>query len=411
MGREAHGDDAVPRRFESGDGLRGVAAMFVLVFHVAYLSLASKGFAVAADGEATNGQFRPLFGRLAPEFVSMRAAIYIFFALSGYLLSRPFLSAYLVGTPQPSISRYFRNRALRIIPAFWVVASAYLVWEGLPPGATAGGVAAVYGFAQNYYSNPAAHLIGQAWTLDIEVAFYVALPVVALLVLAARRRFASSSRRRLVIVLVTLLAAYVASLVLRQRGGIHFQPGLNLTYNLADFMFAFIPGVALAAIEPFAAPSLRASGAAAGRRWSRGLLLICLVLLGVFVSLPANEYTLRRIFVTIACGTLLATLLARQWSTGRSSRALDNRAMRWLGERSYGIYLIHFGLIAHVLSAVGHRHGVEVTFVLTLAGVTVASLGAADLLWRLVERPALRRRLPWRQAEFAGPAAATAGAA
>jgi peptidoglycan/LPS O-acetylase OafA/YrhL len=283
------------------------------------------------------------------------------------------------------------------------------VWEGLPRGASAAGLAAVYGFAQNYYSNPAAHLLGQAWTLDIEVAFYLALPVVALLALAADRRRRTSPARRLGIVLGVLLVAYVGSLVIRQRGGIQVQEGLNLTYNLADFLFAFVPGVALAAIEPFAAPRLSASGAA-GRWWSRGFLLVCIAAFGVFVSLPASDYGLRRILVTLACGALLGTLLTLQWSTGRSWRALDNRAMRWLGERSYGIYLIHYGLIAHVLSGVGRGHGLKLTFLLTLAGVTAATLAAADVLWRLVERPALQRRLPWRQAEFAGPAAAAAGA-
>jgi peptidoglycan/LPS O-acetylase OafA/YrhL len=76
--------------------------------------------------------------------------------------------------------------------------------------------------------------------------------------------------------------------------------------------------------------------------------------------------------------------------------------MRWLGERSYGIYLIHLGLMTHVLARIGHDYGVKETFVLLLIGVTAATLIAADLLWRFVERPALERRLPWRQAEFSG---------
>ncbi len=403
-------DDAVPRTFDAGDGLRALAALFVLVFHVAYLSLAAKGLPVAADGEATIAQFRPLFGTIAPELVSMRAGIYIFFALSGYLLSRPFLSAYLVGTPSPPVGRYFRNRALRIIPAFWVVTTAYLICEGMPAGGSAGGLAAVYGFAQNYYWNPAARLIGQAWTLDIEVAFYIALPVVALLAGAASRRARIASRGRLALVLAVLLAAYAASLLVRHLGGILIEPGLNTTYNLADFLFAFVPGVALAAIEPFAAPRLRAGSVRVRRASIWGVTLLCAVLTGVFVSLPAGDYGLRRVLVTLACGTLLGALVAPQWIGGRSWRALDNRAARWLGQRSYGIYLIHYGLIAHFLSIVGAGHGLTLTWLLTLAGVTAASVLAADVLWRVVERPALQRRLPWRQAEFVPAAPAPAQA-
>jgi peptidoglycan/LPS O-acetylase OafA/YrhL len=81
--------------------------------------------------------------------------------------------------------------------------------------------------------------------------------------------------------------------------------------------------------------------------------------------------------------------------------------MGWLGVRSYGIYLIHLGLITHVLARFGHSHGVRSTFVLLLIGVTAATLLGAELLWRFVEHPALQRRLPWRQAEFKGAVPAT----
>src|ERR1700688_4347848 len=82
---------AVPRRFAAGDPLRALAAMLVLVFHAGIATLLWKLGHGSVNGEGTPGQFRPIFGPLAPEFVNMRAGIYIFFALSGYLLSRAFL--------------------------------------------------------------------------------------------------------------------------------------------------------------------------------------------------------------------------------------------------------------------------------------------------------------------------------
>ncbi len=390
--------DAVPRRFAAGDGLRAIAAMLVLVFHAAVATLLWKFGQGAVKGEAP-GQFRPIFGTFAAEFVNMRAGIYIFFVLSGYLLTRTFLAAYLLGTPAPSISRYFRNRALRIIPAFWVITTVYLAWSRFHSGGGILGLAAVYGFAQNYYSTPAAELVGQAWTLDLEVAFYILIPIASVIALYAGRRMRTTPLARLGIVLAVLLGLYALSLQFKHDAG---NPG-TLTYNIADYLFAFIPGIAIAAVEPFVAPRLR--GTRAGGAWALGLLALSIALLGVYISWPANEYGPRLILVTLGCGALLAAPLALQWTTGGCWRWLDNRVMHWLGERSYGIYLIHLGLMTHVLARVGHSHGVKTTYWLLLVGVTIATLIAADLLWRFVERPALQRRLPWRQAEFARPAA------
>jgi peptidoglycan/LPS O-acetylase OafA/YrhL len=390
--------DAVPRRFIAGNGLRALAALFVLVFHSGIATLLWSLGKGSVTGEGTPAQFKPIFGVIAPEVVNMRAGIYIFFALSGYLLTRTFLAAYTLGTPLPSVSRYFRNRALRIIPAFWVVTTIYAIWDRGEGGLL--GLLTVYGFVQNYDPTKAIDVMGQAWTLDLEVAFYILIPIAALLFVASKRRLGKTPGQRLAIVLGALAVAYVVSLYCKHLAG---NP-IALTYNIADYLFAFIPGVALAAVEPFLAPKLR--GTRAGQMWAWGSLALCLVLLGVFVSLPFYRYGVREILVTLGCGALLAAPLILQWTTGGCWRVLDNRVMHWLGERSYGIYLIHVGLMEHILARFGHSHGVKTTYVLLLVSVTTVTLIGADLLWRYVERPALHRRLPWRQAEFRRPAPA-----
>ncbi len=393
--------DAVPRRFTAGDALRGVAAMFVLVFHAAVETMLFKhtpGFVLGSDSPHS---FSPIFGRLAPEFIAMRFGVFIFFALSGYLLTRTFLAAFTLGTPRPSISRYARNRALRIIPAFWVVTTVFVVWDHVAGPSGVGGLLATYGFAQNYHWNAAAEVMRQAWTLDIEAAFYVAIPLASLLALAAGARILERPRSRLAVVLAVLLAAYVLSLLAKHSAG---NP-LNNAYNLAEFLFAFIPGIALAAVEPFVAPRLRDSGHGKALAW--GVLGLCVALFAVFVSLPGSDFGARLVLVTLACGALLAAPLILQWTNGGCWRVLDNPVMRWLGERSYGIYLIHLTPMGHLLPHIG-THGVTVTFVLLLVLDTATTLIAADLLWRIVERPALQRRLPWRQAEFARTAAVEA---
>ena len=397
--------DAVPRRFAGGDGLRAIAALSVLVFHAAIAVLIWKLGSHAVSGEGTRQQFKPLFGPFAAVFVNMRAGVYIFFVLSGYLLTRSFLASYLLGTPRPSVGRYFRNRALRIIPGFWVATTIFLTWQhAWTPNVLS--IITTYGFAGNYHPTAMSLTMGQAWTLDLEVAFYILVPVSALLFLRFGRGL-STPARRLALVLGVLAAAYVGSLYCKHLAG---NP-IKLSYNLADYLFAFIPGIVLAALEPFLAPRLRASG----RGRSAGLILfvVSLALFGAFISVPVSSDGLRVLLISLACGALVGAPLIAQWGSGRGWAILDNRVMRWLGERSYGIYLIHLGLMNHVLGQFGHGHSLGVTFALLLIGITVSTLIAADLLWRFVERPALERRLPWRQAEFGsrrGAAAASVAA-
>ena len=237
--------------------------MLVLVFHAARSTILWQYGAI--NGEHP-GPFRPAFGVFSAEFVNMRAGIYIFFALSGYLLTRPFLTAFTMGTPPPSIARYARNRALRIIPAFWVVATAYLIWDHFRPGGGPLGVLAVYGFAQNYYTTTAGELVGQGWTLDLEVAFYILIPLASVIALSAARGLHLPRRPalRLGLVLGVLLISYAVSLRIKHDVG---NPSAQ-NFNIAEYLFAFIPGVAVAAIEPFAAPRLQghAQGAHVGAR-------------------------------------------------------------------------------------------------------------------------------------------------
>jgi peptidoglycan/LPS O-acetylase OafA/YrhL len=385
---------AVPRTFLAGDGLRAIAAIGVLVLHAAIETMLfhhSPGF---RPEDEHFGSLKPIGGPLTALLVLTRTGIYVFFALSGYLLSRSFLASYTLGTPMPAIGRYARNRLLRIVPAFWVVAAVYLTWDHKWSAAGPGGILAVFGFAQNYHYTAAATSIAQAWTLDLEIAFYALIPIVALLGLLGGRRRPRTPGARLRLVLMVLLGAYALSLLFKHIAG---NPP-NHSFVISDYFFAFAPGIALAAVEPFAAPLARVRG---GSGWARGCLAAAVVLLALYIALPVSLMNLKLIAETLGCGALLAAPLTLQWATGRCWLILDNPVMHWLGERSYGIYLIHLGLMGHLLSRIGHGKTAPVTFGLLVLLSTAVTVLAADLLWRAVERPILQRRLPWRQAEFA----------
>lgn len=384
---------AVPRTLLAGDGLRAIAAIGVLILHAAIETMLFRHSPGFRPDDEHFGSLRPVGGPLTALLALTRAGIYVFFVLSGYLLSRGFLASYTLGTPMPAIGRYVRNRLLRIVPAFWVVAAVYLTWDHNWHAGGPDGVLAVFGFAQNYHYTAAASSISQAWTLDLEIAFYALLPVAALLGVLAGRWRPGTARARLRLVLTVLLCGYAVSLLLKHFAG---NPP-NHTFAIGHYFFAFVPGVALAAIEPFAAPLARARG---GSRWAWACLAAAVVLLGLYVALPVSYMSLKLIAETLGCGALLAAPLTLQWATGRCWRVLDNPVMHWLGERSYGIYLIHLGLMGHLLPRIGQGKTAPVTFWLLVLLSSAVTVLAADVLWRVVERPVLQRRLPWRQAEL-----------
>src|ERR671910_1518865 len=90
------------------EGVRAIAAVSVLVFHC---------WRYGAEGGS-----RADLG-LVNRFVlpHLPLGVTLFFSLSGFLLYQPFVAAALSGSPFPKVGSYFRNRGLRILPAYWAI--------------------------------------------------------------------------------------------------------------------------------------------------------------------------------------------------------------------------------------------------------------------------------------------------
>ncbi len=97
---------AFTRRLSGIEGLRGIAAASVVVFHV-WTNSAAASFHFGWLGHIRLSQSRP--------------GVQLFFALSGFLLYLPFAAAALRSQARPSFVAYLRNRALRIFPAYWCI--------------------------------------------------------------------------------------------------------------------------------------------------------------------------------------------------------------------------------------------------------------------------------------------------
>jgi peptidoglycan/LPS O-acetylase OafA/YrhL len=144
------------------DGLRAVAALAVLLTHVAFQT-----------GEVGRGAGGAVLARFD-------AGVAVFFVLSGFLLYRPYARARWTGGRWPSTGTYALRRAARILPAYWLVLAAVAFTSSVPAG-----VLATHVWLGQAYTGPLLGSLTQTWSLCTEVAFYAALPLLAV---AARRR-------------------------------------------------------------------------------------------------------------------------------------------------------------------------------------------------------------------------------
>jgi peptidoglycan/LPS O-acetylase OafA/YrhL len=147
-------------RFPLLDPLRAVAALCIVVTHTAGVS----GFNAAHALGAWTAR--------------LDCGVAIFFVLSGFLLYRPFVAARLDARDRPRVARYARRRALRILPGYWtalVVVAVLLPHEA--PGAFGPHWWMYFGLLQSWSSLDILGGLGVGWSLSVEAAFYVLLPV------------------------------------------------------------------------------------------------------------------------------------------------------------------------------------------------------------------------------------------
>lgn len=371
------------RPFISGDPLRAIAALAVLLFHAAV-------FAYVGRGGAATGGLKDAFGSvLGPALGSLDVGLYLFFVLSGYLVGGPFIRWWIWGRERPRLRRYAERRARRIVPAFWLVSALILLRHGTL-GSSAREVGAIFAFVQNFDPSPLTdRLFIQTWTLDVEAAFYVVLPLLALAAAAIRKPQAPRSRMVLALAVIAVVAA--ASIALRMS--VDDSRGV-LGRSLAALAFAFAPGLLLAAVEPAATARLRGSGAA--KAIALGLLATGLAAFVALTQTALSREDHRAPWLVLCAGALVAAALVWQWGTGAAPAWLNVRPLHALGRWSYGIYLVHVAVLADLVRLVPDDASPREAFALLAPGAAAISIALAAASWRWFERPIVEGRAPFR---------------
>ena len=355
------------RRLASLDGLRGIAALSILIFHGWLYTMPVP--------EATN---RSSFGDYAVH--ELRLAVVLFFVLSGFLLSRPWITAALDGRPTPALGRYLRSRAARILPAYQVavIGSIALLWglDGtpglrLPP---AGELPLFFVFGQNFAPGSVLKLNPPMWTLATEVSFYALLPVIGWLMLRVARR-----RRSLAIVPLALIAL-----------GVLYNwsiAGRELSMTFSKTLLAMLPYFALGMLG-----ALLAHGRTIGMRAKRRVIAAgaAIVLADAIVKSAAPaagiDATVPFSIMRDLPSAVGFTLVVSAFALAPRSAVVGGRALAALGTVSYGVYLWHVPVYM-----VLRGHGLlPLNPVLAIAVAFPPVLALAAISWFVLERPALR---------------------
>jgi peptidoglycan/LPS O-acetylase OafA/YrhL len=356
------------RRSAGLDGVRGLAALSVFVFHI---------WLYGAKGSKSDFS--------AQLFNEFRIGLICFFVLSGYLLYGAFARAARRQAGEVPMRRYLLRRGARILPAYYVSLIGSLILLEAVAGSPdvrmpdEGGFTLFFFFAQNYSDSTIMKLNPVTWTLCLEVAFYVLLPVLGAFAyhLAKGRRGPQ----------VALLGGLVA---------------LGLAWNVVGYLDAWTQPAtkALPAYLPyFAAGMLLSLLVEARREDGRALRLggwstAAVMLAGVALVLGngwwhATSPGLAHDPLLVALHDLPAgigfalVILAVVAGRGLSLGWLRSRPLAELGVISYGFYLWHVPLILFV-----KEMAADTPTALELAAlVSPLALAAGTASWLWVERP------------------------
>jgi peptidoglycan/LPS O-acetylase OafA/YrhL len=335
----------------------------------------------------------------------------LFFTLSGFLLYRPLVSSILNLRPLPDTRSYLRNRALRILPAYWAVLIATAILlpavqvrvstsdvelgrllahpEELVPNLL---------LMQNYFRGSIDTGIGPAWSLAVEVVFYLALPIVALVAAGIGNRTTSRRGRTLAVLVPPFLFLLVGSVAFSTAARFSDTSAarsilVRSFLNHAD-LFSF--GMALAVV----AISVDDGVLTLPAWWRKAAVLAIIALVAAIMILVdrGRLLTYRGAMGYETLTALVAVLLVAAVvlpSDGArvpiSIRILNSRVVVAIGLASYSVFLWHEPLIrwlqARGLTFSGARGYVE--NLLLLSALTAVAAGAT---YRFVEKPALARK-------------------
>lgn len=398
--------ETVETTFPHVDTLRAVGALAVLTTHVGFWSASYQ----------RDGTVGALLARLD-------VGVALFFVLSGFLLSRAWLVRALAGRPAPATGHYLWKRALRILPVYVVTATLALVLIDDNADLGWGERVETYLLASTLVDVSFPAGLTHMWSLAAELHFYLVLPL--LMLLGVGRRLRPARLLALLGVLVVVSVWWHLDGAAR-AGRDSFVATPQWLPGYLDW-FAVGIGLALASVLHQAGrggrvvAGLRTLAAQPGVCWllALGLLLVSTTPLAgpLVLDPPTDAEALTKNLLYAGIGGLVvlpAVLRDVPAEPAVFDRLLLHPVARHLGHTSYGLFCLHIPVL-HAVVALTAWDIFTAPFAPLWLVVLVVSLVAAELAYRLVERPALRlkgrhplaRRRPGSPASTSAPTSGT----
>jgi peptidoglycan/LPS O-acetylase OafA/YrhL len=356
-------------RYPGLDLLRALAVVWVMLFH---------SYLIGGLGEDWTWLSR--YGWMGVD---------LFFVLSGFLIGGQVLTVLAQGQ-RFSFRDFYLRRALRILPAFWVVLAIYLLWPGFRESDGIEPAWMFLSFTLNLlidYGDRAA--FSHAWSLCVEEHFYLLFPLLAWWL----TRRPSPAKFAVVCVAVLLLG-----IALRTGAWLHYDaldPPRNwfveeIYYPTWNRLDGLLFGVALATLKAF-----RPHAWEKAQRYANPALFVGLAVMALALWLFRDRVGLLGNSIGWPVLSLGLALLV---FAGASRQSWIGRwrvpGAGWLAAISYSLYLMHKAIF-HVVQA-DWGDALEGAGLLAFCAYGAAAILAGAALYYAVERPflKLRERLP-----------------
>ena len=309
----------------------------------------------------------------------------LFFVLSGYLIGGQLL-AELARNNRLTLPRFYARRALRILPAYFVILAIYFLvplWREYPDMAQP--------FWKFLFSvqNIALHggtAFSHAWSLAVEDQFYFALPFILLVVFWR-------ARAAIILSFVILLGGVFLRALLASQNttgtGVSFR-GFQawIYYPTWTRLDPLVFGVMIAAIEKFRPRLWQRLMNSAIWLWLPALALIVYALwLGETDDINFTACVWQ--FPLLATG--MAALLICALSTRLPLRRVAIPGAAFIASIAFSAYLVQ-KLVIHGVAELCQAHGIDTKSAVALIGVQLGVYAAATVLFFTVERPFLQLR-------------------